>query len=59
MLPFRRRSVSCVVAMLVVPMTAVGGDEVMGGGLDETAGFVVTSSNLNLIEIQWNGGLAE
>ena len=59
MLPSRIHLVSCVVAMLLALMIVADGDEGKDGGLDEAVGFVVAFLSLNLIEIQWNGGLAE
>lgn len=62
-LPSHKHLVSCVAAMHAMLMTAVDDDDdgdVMDEGLDGmTAGSVGTSSSLNLIMSQQNGGLAE
>lgn len=65
MLPSRKHSVSCVVVVHVVLMTAVDDgdgddDDAMDEGLDgTTADSVGISSSLNLIMSQQNGGLVE
>lgn len=60
MLPSHKHLVSCVAAVHAMLLTAVDDDDVMDEGLDGmTVGSVGTSSSLNLIMSQQNGGLVE
>lgn len=59
-LPSHKHLVSCAAAVHAMLLIAVDDDDVMDEGLDGmTVGSVGTSSSLNLIMSQQNGGLVE